>query len=552
MSRRSIVTLAIVSVALFMVTLDNLVVTTALPSIRADLGASLEALEWTVNAYTLAFAVLLLTGAALGDRFGRRRMFLVGLGIFTAASALAALAPSTGALIAARAIQGARRAIVTPLTLTLLSRGLPRPASAASPSAIWSGVTGLVRRARPAGRRRGRRGPRLAVRVLDQRAGRPRAHAARRPRPGREPRARAARSTSPGVALGASACWASSSASSAATRAGWAHLLVRRIAGSPAPRCSSPSSSRSPARTTPMLPTRFFRSRAFTATNAVSLAMYFGMFGSIFFLAQVFQTAQGYFGAGGRPADAAVDGHADLRRPARGRPVGPDRRAPADGHRAHAAGDRDRVDRHRAQGRLTPCTWKLDPRVRDGRRRHGAGVRPGRHAVLCVRPFPRRPGQASGATNAIREVGGVMGVAILAAVFAGAGSTPPPPGLIAGVQPALWVGAAVLAAGALAALLVPGSGAARRLRRRRPSRCRSRPAERRTARGEGVGGFRPRSGWIRPGVVGSWQTMPMNPPRPRRPAPAPRPSGPPLNAQLPFPALQLPLEVARRRSASRG
>ena len=93
-SRRSIWTLAIVSIALFMVTLDNLVVTTALPCIRADLGASLEALEWTVNAYTLAFAVLLLTGAALGDRFGRRRMFVIGLGIFTAASAAAALAPT--------------------------------------------------------------------------------------------------------------------------------------------------------------------------------------------------------------------------------------------------------------------------------------------------------------------------------------------------------------------------------------------------------------------------------------------------------------------------
>src|ERR687893_700932 len=93
-STRSGWTLAIVSVALFMVTLDNLVVTTALPSIRQDLGASIEALEWTVNAYTLAFAVLLLTGAALGDRLGRRRMFGVGLAVFTAASAAAAVAPS--------------------------------------------------------------------------------------------------------------------------------------------------------------------------------------------------------------------------------------------------------------------------------------------------------------------------------------------------------------------------------------------------------------------------------------------------------------------------
>src|SRR4051812_28661343 len=82
-------TFAIVSIALFMVVLDNLVVTTALPSIRADLGATIQSLEWTVNAYPLTFAVLLLTGAALGDRFGRRRVFTIGLGVFTAASAAA-------------------------------------------------------------------------------------------------------------------------------------------------------------------------------------------------------------------------------------------------------------------------------------------------------------------------------------------------------------------------------------------------------------------------------------------------------------------------------
>ena len=110
--QRALWTWGITSAALFMVTLDNLVVTTALPVIRQDLGASLEQLEWTVNAYTLTFAVLLLTGAALGDRFGRRRLFGIGLAIFTFASALAALAPSSGALIGARALQGLGGAIV--------------------------------------------------------------------------------------------------------------------------------------------------------------------------------------------------------------------------------------------------------------------------------------------------------------------------------------------------------------------------------------------------------------------------------------------------------
>jgi MFS family permease len=101
-----------------MVSLDNLVVTTAIPVLRADLDDSIEQLEWTVNAYTLTFAVLLLTGAALGDRFGRRRMFAIGLVIFTLGSALAALAPSIEALNLARALQGFGAAIVTPLTLT--------------------------------------------------------------------------------------------------------------------------------------------------------------------------------------------------------------------------------------------------------------------------------------------------------------------------------------------------------------------------------------------------------------------------------------------------
>src|SRR5438270_128321 len=99
-------TFVITSIALVMVTLDNLVVTTAIPVIRKDLHASLQSLEWTVNAYTLTFAVLLLTGAALGDRFGRRRLFVLGLGLFTGASAFAALAPSIEVLNIARALQG--------------------------------------------------------------------------------------------------------------------------------------------------------------------------------------------------------------------------------------------------------------------------------------------------------------------------------------------------------------------------------------------------------------------------------------------------------------
>src|ERR1700761_2410793 len=117
-ARSRIWTLIIVSVGLFMVVLDNLIVSVALPSIHRDLGASMQSLEWTVNAYVLAYAVLLLTGAALGDRFGRKRMFITGIALFTVSSAAAALAPSIGLLIVARATQGAGAAIATPLTLT--------------------------------------------------------------------------------------------------------------------------------------------------------------------------------------------------------------------------------------------------------------------------------------------------------------------------------------------------------------------------------------------------------------------------------------------------
>src|SRR5213595_2518185 len=143
MNHKTVWTFAITSLALFMVTLDNLVVTTAIPVIKRDLHAGLSGLEWTVNAYTLTFAVLLLTGAALGDRFGRRRMFAIGLGIFTLASAAAALAPTIGALDAARAVQGVGGAIVMPLTLTLLSAAVPAERRGLA-LGIWGGIGGLA------------------------------------------------------------------------------------------------------------------------------------------------------------------------------------------------------------------------------------------------------------------------------------------------------------------------------------------------------------------------------------------------------------------------
>jgi MFS family permease len=139
---RRIWTLVIVSLGLFMTVLDNLVVNVALPSIHRDLGASIQTLEWTVNAYVLAYAVLLLTGAALGDRVGRKRMFMVGIGVFTAGSVAAALSPSIGFLIAARSVQGVGAALVTPLTLTLLAEAFP-PAQRGLALGVWSAISGI-------------------------------------------------------------------------------------------------------------------------------------------------------------------------------------------------------------------------------------------------------------------------------------------------------------------------------------------------------------------------------------------------------------------------
>src|SRR4030095_12783113 len=140
---RTLWTFAVTSIALFMVVLDNLVVSTALPVIRVDLEASLEQLEWTVNAYTLTFAVFLLTGAALGDRFGRRRMFLVGLSLFTLSSAAAALAPELGMLIVARAGPGGGAAVGAPVTLTLRSAAVPATRRGLALGA-WGAMSGLA------------------------------------------------------------------------------------------------------------------------------------------------------------------------------------------------------------------------------------------------------------------------------------------------------------------------------------------------------------------------------------------------------------------------
>src|SRR5215469_3909006 len=141
--RRPRVTLIVGSLAGFMIGLDATVVTTALPTIHATLHASASALGWTVSAYSLAFAALILTGTALGDLFGRRRVFLAGFAVFTLASAACALAPNAAALIAARAVQGAGGGIATPLSLVLITEAFPLQRRGAVVGA-WGAITGVA------------------------------------------------------------------------------------------------------------------------------------------------------------------------------------------------------------------------------------------------------------------------------------------------------------------------------------------------------------------------------------------------------------------------
>src|SRR3954465_10314727 len=293
MSRRTstIWTFAITSLALFMTTLDNLVVTTALPVIRTDLGASLSGLEWTVNAYTLTFAVLLITGAALGDRFGRRRMFVIGLAIFTVASAAAALAPSIEFLIAARALQGAGGAIVTPLTLTILSAAVPAERRGLVLGA-WGGISGLAVAM----------GPLVGGAIVEGISWQwifwinvpiglvlaPLAFFRLR-----ESHGPAARLDLAGLARASAGLLGIVWGLVRGNSVGWVspEIVGSLVGGAVVLALFVLLELREPA---PMLPVRFFRNRTFALTNVSSLFMFFGMFGSIFLLIQFFQTVQGY------------------------------------------------------------------------------------------------------------------------------------------------------------------------------------------------------------------------------------------------------------------
>jgi EmrB/QacA subfamily drug resistance transporter len=450
-TRRRRWTLAIVSIGLFMVVLDNLVVNVALPSVHRDLGASIQSLEWTVNAYVLTYAVFLLTGAALGDRLGRRRMFLSGIALFTVSSAAAALAPTIGLLIAARATQGIGAAITTPLTLTLLADAFP-PNQRGIALGVWSGISGIAVALGP-----------LVGGAMVQAAS---WHwifwlnvpigmvlvplAASRLA---ESRGSTRRLDLRGLSLGSTGLFGIVYGLVRSQSLGWTapEVVAGLAVGTSLVLLFIAYERRAPE---PMLPMRFFANRGFAVTNAVSLAMYFGMFGSIFFLSQFLQNV-----LHNSPLQAGLKllvwtGATMVVAPLAGvfserygsRPfmaAGLGLQALALGWLATLASVQ------------TSYASMIVPFVLAG-----AGMAlvfaPSANAVLAA-VRTDEAGQASGATNAIRELGGVLGVAVLATVFTSHGSYATPHAFVSGLVPAMWVGVGVLAAGALTAIAFPFS-----------------------------------------------------------------------------------------------
>jgi EmrB/QacA subfamily drug resistance transporter len=405
-------TIILAGLGIFMTALDNLVVATALPVLRTRLHAGLSGLEWTVNAYLLSFACLILTGAALGDRFGRRRMFTVGVGVFTAASAAAALSPSVGALIAARVAQGAGAAMVFPLTLTLISEAFPVERRGAA-IGMWGAIAGMAVAF----------GPLIGgaivsginwhwifwvnvpVGVTLVALARSRLTESYGPRPGIDV---------VGIALAAGGTLGVTWALVRANMVGWGSLeVLATLTGGIALIAGFLAWERRTA--SPMLPLELFRRRGFATANAVSFFMYAGLFGALFLMTQLLQTAQGHSplaaGALLLPWTAA-----------------PSVVSPIAGALADRIGNRPFMVVGLAMqaiglGWIAAIATSNLSYAELGPALGVAGIGIGMvfptvaNAVLGSVPLAEA-GVASGTNSTVRQLGGVLGVAVLAAVFA--------------------------------------------------------------------------------------------------------------------------------------
>lgn len=444
--------LALTSMASFMVALDALVVTTALTTIRLDLGASMEALEWTVNAYGLSFAALLLTGAALGDRFGRRRIFATGLALFILASVACALSNSVGWLIAARALQGVGAALVMPIAMALLSAAFPREQRAKA-LGVFGSITGLALIAGPVVGGAIAHGfawqwifwinlpiGLVALPLVFSRL--------------EESHGADAELDGPGLVLVTGAAFALVWGLMHANSAGWASAKVAGalILGVVLTTIFVGYQRRSLA---PLLPIRLFASIGFAAGNVAGFALYSSMYGVVFFLPQFLQTVQGNdaLGVGLRllPWTATLFVFA---------PVG--------GALVNRLGERPLVVGGlllQAIGfawialRASPAMPYIEivaPLIVAG-----AGVSvamPAAQNAVVSSVTPAEIGKASGVFNMLRYFGGAFGVAVMGAAFAAAGSFATPGTFAAGFIPAIGVGAAISLIGAMAGSWLPSRG----------------------------------------------------------------------------------------------
>lgn len=447
--------LALASAASFMISLDSQVVTTALSTIRLDLGASIETLEWTVNAYILSFAVLLLPGAALGERFGRRRMFVAGIALFIAASAACAMAGNVGWLIAGRAIQGAGAALVMPLAMALLSAAFPQ-AERGKALGIFGGVTGFALIAGPVA------GGAIAGGIawqwifwINVPIGLGIIPLARRKiEEGFGP---VARLDLGGLALITCAAFGATWGLMRGNAAGWTspEAAGALLAGLVLAALFILWQQRAPA---PMVPLRLFRSRAFSAGIAASFPYYAAIYGTLFFLAQFLQTAQGHgpLGAGLRllPWTATLFVT-----------------APLAGALVDRIGERPLVIFGLALQTIgmvwialiaTPALGFAElaaPLIVAGC--GGSMAMPALQNAVLSAVAPAEIGKASSTFNMLRFLGGVFGIAIFVAVFAATGSVASPQAFSTGFAAALGVSAALSLLGAVAGLALPAKQQAR-------------------------------------------------------------------------------------------
>jgi EmrB/QacA subfamily drug resistance transporter len=441
---------ALTAIGSLMAALDTLVVSTSLSAIRLDLGASIEDLEWTVNAYNLSFAVLLIPAAALGDRYGRRRLYAGGLGLFAASSAACALAPEVGWLIAARAVQGAGAALVLTLGLALLSAAFP-PEKRGAAIGLFSAVTGISVALGPLVGGAIVEGiawewifwlnvpiglaaiPLVLARIEESFGGDTGLDL-----PGLGLISAAAFGIVWGLVRGNSAGWGSPEVVGALA----AGVLL--VAAFVAREVRAPE---------PMLPIRFFRSRAFSAGNAAIFFTFASLFGAVFFFAQMLQTALGYgpLEAGLRLMPWTITFITI---------------APVVGTLADRLGERPFMVGGLAlqalgmgwvaliaDPGLTYSEFVLPSVVA------GVGVSMAIPAAQnsVVGSFAIQDlGKAAGANSMMRELGGVFGIAVAVAVFAGAGSYASPDAFLDGFAPAIGVVAALSLAGAVVALALPG------------------------------------------------------------------------------------------------